>query len=101
MARLNCKASARPGNGEFRAFMKKLTMRSPAQQPTDGAGVTVRITDRLPGESELICDWRALPENERAQFKRAIAERAAVWRDPATNVCEPTVVVRLVRLVDM
>ena len=99
MAKRNCKASPRPGDREFRAFMNALAKASPARAPAVGATTTVRITDRLPGELDLIRDWRALPGNERAQFKRAIAERAAVWRDPATTH-EPTIVVNMIPLAD-
>jgi hypothetical protein len=48
---------------------------------------------------ELAQDWIDLPENERMSFKRAIAERAVLWRDESIEFT-PTIVVRMVRLVD-
>jgi hypothetical protein len=95
MARRNCKASARPGDREFRAFMNTLVNAPPVNALSDEAA------DDPPNERELqlVHDWRALPANERAQFKRAIAERAAVWRDPAT-AHEPTIVVNMIPLAD-
>jgi len=61
--------------------------------------VRVQIVDHFPGELELARDWRALPENERMSFKRAIAERAVLHRDETIGFI-PTVLVKLVRLVD-
>jgi hypothetical protein len=59
----------------------------------------VRVVDHVPGERDLIDDWRALPENERMEFKRAIAERAALHRDETIGFV-PSVIVRMVPLVE-
>jgi hypothetical protein len=49
--------------------------------------------------ASAIDDWRALPENERLEFKRAIAERAALHRDEAIGFV-PSVIVRRAPLVE-
>jgi hypothetical protein len=55
---------------EFRGFMDKVL----------GAEKPVRL---LKEQIELAQMWRQLPENERGQFKRAIAARALDWTAPA------------------
>jgi hypothetical protein len=60
---------------------------------------SVTVVDHLPAELESLRNWRALPENERVDFNRAIDERAALHRDESIDFV-PTIVVHTVRLAD-